>query len=573
MKVLGLKLTHDGGIALLDGTRLVFSVEMEKVANRHRHAEIDDVGTIASVLADQGVALDDVEAIAVDGWHAAPGQDHTTVRLGHGPGGIDVAVAPYHEDRAGADPLRAYTAAAPWSGHEARPYASYHHATDHMLSGYCTSPFARDGAPAYVLVWDGGMLPLLYHIEPANPRLDPASASLAVRSMGPLFPIYGNAFAEFAGQCEEYRAQYEREQREAGRTRPSAIAGKAMAYAGLGRAEEDTYPVFERLLDRDDAFSIEGGVVLGRETRRRRDELFPSLTDADLIASFQAYLGGELVDSLKRVLAREGGGCHNLVFVGGCALNIKWNSTLRGSGLFDAMWVPPFPNDAGSAIGAAMTHHVVGGGDPVVEWSVYAGPSPGPVRDLPWRRRTCDAAGLAELLAEVGEPVVVVDGLAELGPRALGNRSILAPCTDPRMRDRLNKMKGREHYRPVAPICLVEDALGVFDPGTPDPYMLFDHRVRAEWAGRIPAVVHHDGTARLQTVGPGNGSRVGEVLREYRDRTGIPVLCNTSANHAGRGFFPDAGSAIEWGQCDYVWSSGTLYIAPGAADPAGEARR
>jgi carbamoyltransferase len=180
---------------------------------------------------------------------------------------------------------------------------------------------------------------------------------------------------------------------------------------------------------------------------------------------------------------------------------------------------------------------------------------------------------LAELLAQVGEPVVVVDGPAELGPRALGNRSILAPCTDPRMRDRLNKMKGREHYRPVAPICLVEDAAIVFDPGTPDPYMLFDHRVRTEWAGRIPAVVHHDGTARLQTVGAGNGSRVGEVLREYRDRTGIPVLCNTSANHAGRGFFPDVGSAIEWGQCDYVWSSDTLHIAPGAADPVEEARR
>jgi carbamoyltransferase len=153
---------------------------------------------------------------------------------------------------------------------------------------------------------------------------------------------------------------------------------------------------------------------------------------------------------------------------------------------------------------------------------------------------------------------VVLDGRAELGPRALGSRSIIAPATSPKMKDRLNEVKDREPYRPVAPICLEEAAPGVFTPGTPDPYMLFDHEVRPEWRARIPAIVHLDGTARLQTVGRGDGA-VRRLLESYFEASGIPVLCNTSANLKGSGFFPDVASALAWGRVDLVWSEGTLY--------------
>jgi carbamoyltransferase len=155
---------------------------------------------------------------------------------------------------------------------------------------------------------------------------------------------------------------------------------------------------------------------------------------------------------------------------------------------------------------------------------------------------------------------VVLTGRAEIGPRALGHRSIIAPATDAAMRDRLNDLKQRAHYRPVAPVCLEDAAPSVFAPGTRDPYMLFEHRVRPQWLDRVPAVVHVDGSARLQTVGPDNPVLF-ELLTAYHERTGIPVLCNTSANFNGSGFFPDVASAARWGQVGRVWSDGALFQA------------
>jgi carbamoyltransferase len=166
---------------------------------------------------------------------------------------------------------------------------------------------------------------------------------------------------------------------------------------------------------------------------------------------------------------------------------------------------------------------------------------------------------LAALLHERDAVVVFLRGRAELGPRALGHRSLLAPAVNRRMKAHLNQIKGREDYRPVAPICLEEAAPQLFEPGTPDPYMLFDHKVRPGWAERVPAIVHEDGTARLQTVSRRDSALLHRLLTAYRHLSGIPLLCNTSANHPGRGFFPDVRSAADWGHTDYVWCDDVLY--------------
>ena len=105
----------------------------------------------------------------------------------------------------------------------------------------------------------------------------------------------------------------------------------------------------------------------------------------------------------------------------------------------------------------------------------------------------------------------------------------------------------------------VDRAEAIFDPGTPDPYMIFDHKVRPQWVDRIPAVVHLDGTARLQTVTAEQNPLVAELLTEYEKLSGIPMLCNTSANHLGKGFFPDVSSAADWDGVDAIWSDDTLY--------------
>jgi carbamoyltransferase len=200
---------------------------------------------------------------------------------------------------------------------------------------------------------------------------------------------------------------------------------------------------------------------------------------------------------------------------------------------------------------------------------VYGGPAlgPAPAGEVPgYRARACPVDSLARLLHETGEPVVVLHERAELGPRALGNRSILAAPTTAAIKDRLNDIKFREEYRPVSPICLEEFAPSIFDPGTPDPYMLFDHRIRSGWVERIPAVRHLDGTARLQTVSAAQNPFVAELLSAYARLSGVPVLCNTSANLSGCGFFPDVTSALRWGRTRFVWSDGVLWERDGGAD-------
>jgi carbamoyltransferase len=223
--------------------------------------------------------------------------------------------------------------------------------------------------------------------------------------------------------------------------------------------------------------------------------------------------------------------------------------------------VPPFPNDSGSAIGAAALGLIAERGPVAITWNPRLGPALKPTPELPdgWRTAPCTPEELGALLHETGKPVVVLDGRAELGPRALGGRSILAAAVDREMKTVLNDVKKRESYRPVAPICLEEHAPALFSPGTPDPHMLFDHVVRPEWRDRIPAVLHLDDTARLQTVGRDDDATLRRVLVAYHERSGIPVLCNTSANLNGSGFFPDVASALAWGRVDMVWSENTLY--------------
>ena len=282
------------------------------------------------------------------------------------------------------------------------------------------------------------------------------------------------------------------------------------------------------------------------------------MSDSTVLASIHAWLEVMLVG---RLIVMQPPGAGPLCFTGGSALNIKWNSALRRAG-YD-VWVPPFPNDCGNALGAACAEMVTLGGPLALKWDVYSGPSLLPSGKIDgWDISGCNPEKLGALLAADDTAVVaVLNGRAELGPRALGNRSLLAAATNPEMKSRLNTIKHREGWRPVAPICLESAAARIFDPGTPDPYMLFDHKVRAGWESHIPAVMHLDGTARLQTLTPEQNPVIARVLASYAEHSafGQPLLCNTSANLNGCGFFPDAASACRWGVVSRVWAEGVLY--------------
>jgi len=164
---------------------------------------------------------------------------------------------------------------------------------------------------------------------------------------------------------------------------------------------------------------------------------------------------------------------------------------------------------------------------------------------VPYERPADVALEVAQCLADDGV-VAWFQGRSEYGPRALGHRSLLAHPGRSSNLERLNDVKGREQFRPVAPMVRAERAQSLFGRGPlPSPYMLFVHDVAPEWRDRIPAVVHVDGTARVQTVDAATEPLVARMLEAFEHRTGLPVVINTSLNTAGRPMVDDPRDALE----------------------------
>jgi carbamoyltransferase len=272
---------------------------------------------------------------------------------------------------------------------------------------------------------------------------------------------------------------------------------------------------------------------------------------ADLAASVQRRLEEALLELAGWLHERTGE--RRLAMAGGVALNCVANSRLWREGPFDELWVQPAAGDAGTALGAAMAVAAELGDRvaPMTTASLGRGWSAAELEEwlervaLPYERPDDVAEEAAEVLARNGV-VAWFEGRAEYGPRALGHRSLLADPRDESNLERLNHVKGREQFRPVAPMVLEERAAEIFEGGPiPSPYMLFTHRVREGWADRIPAVVHVDGTARIQTVSDERTPAVARLLRAFECRTGVPVVVNTSLNTAGRPMVDDPRDALE----------------------------
>ncbi|MDA9476839.1 nodulation protein NodU [Bradyrhizobium sp. CCBAU 65884] len=552
MRICGIKLTHDGAIAVVEDGRLLFCTEQEKRDNSPRYQSVENLDAVVLALAEHGLDPRDIDQFVIDGWD---GEIESQFQVLSGAVPIALKGAPYVE-RHVEGLLDSVDGFGLILGGKVFPYKSYPHVTSHVASAYCTSPFASARKPAFCLVWDGCIFPRLYYVEPRGARL-----------IASLFPIIGHAYAAAGLHFGPYR-QPNRSNWDLG------IAGKLMAYVALGAVDESIVAVFQELYEKRFAADTEQARRYRADINNAESSLAAihdffeasawRLTDKraeDVLASFHVFLERLLVKEMAMVLLRHSSlpGARNLCIAGGCGLNIKWNSALRATGLFDDVWVPPFPNDSGSAIGAACGAMAAQNGFGALEWSVYSGPSlQGSELPSDWEAAPCSLRELAAILAD-NKPVIFLSGRAELGPRALGGRSILAAATSPAMKDHLNDIKRREHFRPVAPICLEDRAPEIFSPGTPDPYMLFDHQTRTEWRDKVPAVVHLDGSARLQTISRNSPHKIAALLVEFEQLTGIPLLCNTSANLHGRGFFPDAAAACQWGRVEHVWCDGLLW--------------
>ncbi len=262
---------------------------------------------------------------------------------------------------------------------------------------------------------------------------------------------------------------------------------------------------------------------------------------ANMAASTQR-LFEEVLLHLARVLKRRTG-IRNLAIAGGSSLNCSGNGKLLLSGEFDSIFVPPAASDLGASVGAAQYHYHHSLGRPrsfvltTDEWG------PGYDDDeiltelqralIPYERVDDPAQAAAELLAQ-GKIVGWFQGRMEFGPRALGQRSILADPRSREIKDRVNlTIKFREEFRPFAPSCLREYVDKYFEVDMDSPFMTFTVEVRPERRDEIPGVVHVDGTARLQTVALETQPLYHALIARFHALTGVPMVLNTSFNLAG----------------------------------------
>ncbi|MFI6644561.1 carbamoyltransferase [Streptomyces sp. NPDC050504] len=280
----------------------------------------------------------------------------------------------------------------------------------------------------------------------------------------------------------------------------------------------------------------------------------------DMAAAVQTALERALTHVLRHFSERTG--LRRLCLAGGVALNCTANGVISRSRLFDDVFVQPAAGDDGSALGAALHVHQSQPGTaapgrmtmpywgpefPAADIDALLAGAPGCVT-RPYEERAHLVTDVAKLLAD-GDVVSWFQGRMEFGPRALGNRSILADPRDPQMRDRLNGLiKQREDFRPFAPVVREEDAHEYFEitrsESARHAHMLFTVRTREEFRSALPAITHVDGTARIQVVRRSDNERLWELIGAFGTLTGVPVLLNTSFNLRGQPVIADPALAL-----------------------------
>ena len=404
------------------------------------------------------------------------------------------------------------------------------HHVAHAASAGLAVPAGPDGTDCAVLVLDG--------------RGEAASHLAGVYRGGVLEPRYAQRLPHSLGLL------YEELTAHLGFLR-SSDEYKVMALASYGRPR--FLPELRELVRAtgDGGFRVEPPDWAVWAKRRTGEDAELNEDHADLAASVQARLEEVLLE-LAAWLYEDTGGPATLALAGGVALNCVANARLAAEGPYRRMWVQPAAGDAGTALGAAL-HLARGGGDltvPMPGADLGRGFSDGEIEAelrraaLPYTRPESIAREAATVLAADGI-VAWYQGRGEYGPRALGHRSLLAHPGHAGTTTRLNDVKGREQFRPVAPMVRLERAAEIFSGQLPSPYMLFVHEVRPEWRDRIPAVVHVDNTARVQTVDPADDPLLAALLAEFERRTGLPVVVNTSLNTAGRPMVDTPREAME----------------------------
>ncbi len=254
----------------------------------------------------------------------------------------------------------------------------------------------------------------------------------------------------------------------------------------------------------------------------------------------------------------------NIAMTGGCALNITLNSRLIESGIYEKVYVSPISSDCGQSLGAVLFRY------------------PGIICEYPYLGREFNPYGpddskidcdISQLVADLINAKIVAwyQGRSEIGPRALGHRSFLGLPNSTEMRDKLSiKVKHREPYRPVAAIILDEDEHEFFESKGDSRYMTFVARARESTKKLAPAIVHYDGTTRLQTLGQADNPLLYRCLKELKKKTGVPIIMNSSFNVAGYPIVDtpeDAMINFKESEADVLYLNGLRILKPRPLPP------
>lgn len=482
---------HDASITLMDNGKIIYHIELERVFNEKHIIGSNNLCMNYlryNLLPKLGITFDEIDTFCLSSiYHSAydqfyfKGHDFETIISDKK--WLDYPRKPYlaWEDE--------------WEGKKRTFFSSCHH-INHLAAAYYTSPFSD----SLVFSCDG-----IGDMNCSTAYGDGDHESLTLKDDFTSHPNRFGLYYQALGFVLPFLG-----------TNHLSIPGKAMALASYGKPQEKWKPIIRKYVLSDNFKPKEFGNEIGLH------KLDSYQQEAhDFLATFQACMEEYMLDEINKIRKSN----KNLCLSGGCALNVLLNSKLEN------VYIPPICNDSGQSLGCLLYywHHILK--NPFYgnkTFTPYLGEYVENCELL--KGKTIETEEIVDLLIN-GKIIGWVQDRSEIGPRALGNRSILCRPDISGIKDKLNKIKQREWWRPFAPICLEEKADEWFETQEKSyPYMLKAVKVKKYLEG----ICHIDNTARLQTINSSQNHKLYNLLKLFYEKTGIPILINTSLNEKGK---------------------------------------